>query len=68
MIEMQLVSIDPFIESLDEERRAKIKEELAFKIFGKDDIMELSTKDREDEMAIQENLMNKVITLVKMVK
>lgn len=68
MIEMQLVSIDPFIESLDEERRAKIKEELAFKIFGKDDVMELSTKDSEDEMAIQENLMNKVITLVKMVK
>ena len=65
---MQLVSIDPFIESLDEEKRANIKEELAFKIFGKDDVMELSTKGSKDEMAIQDNLMNKLIALVKMVK
>lgn len=44
-IEMELVAIDPFISSLDEERQSMIKEELAKKIFGNADAMEISSKD-----------------------
>ena len=44
-IEMELVAIDPFIASMDEERRSTIKEEISRKIFGNADAMEISTKD-----------------------
>lgn len=44
-IEMELVAIDPFIASLDDERRSVIKEEISRKIFGNADGMEIGTKD-----------------------
>lgn len=44
-IEMELVAIDPFIDSLDEERKAAIKEEIARRIFGNSDGMEINSKD-----------------------
>lgn len=44
-IEMELVTIDPFLLSLDEERRSKIKEELSRKIFGNSNAMEISSKE-----------------------
>lgn len=44
-IEMELVAIDPFISSLDEDKRSLIKEEIARKIFGNSDAIEISSKD-----------------------
>lgn len=44
-IEMELVAIDPFVASLNEERQSIIKEEIAKKIFGNADAMEISSKD-----------------------
>lgn len=44
-IEMELVAIDPFIDSMDEERKSAIKEEIARRIFGNSDAMEISSKD-----------------------
>lgn len=44
-IEMELVAIDPFIASLDENQRSTIKEEISRKIFGNADAMEISNKD-----------------------
>ena len=44
-IEMELVAIDPFIASLDAERKATIKEDIARRIFGNSDAMEISSKD-----------------------
>ena len=41
---MELVAIDPFIVSMDKERRSTIKEEISRKIFGNADAMEISTK------------------------
>ncbi len=45
-IEMELVAIDPFIASLNEEKRSIIKEEISRKIFGNADAMEISNKDK----------------------
>ena len=42
---MELVAIDPFIASMDENRRSTIKEEISRKIFGNADAMEISAKD-----------------------
>lgn len=44
-IEMELVAIDPFIASLDENRRSSVKEEISRKIFGNPDGMEINAKD-----------------------
>ena len=44
-IEMELVAIDPFLASLDDERRSNVKEEISRKIFGNPDGMEINTKD-----------------------
>ena len=44
-IEMELVSIDAFIASLDEERQATIKEEVAKKLFGNPTALEMSSKE-----------------------
>ncbi len=43
-IEMEFVSIEPFIESLDDERKSLIKEEIARKIFGNPNALEISEK------------------------
>ena len=64
-IEMELVAIDPFIESLDEDRRSSIKEEIARKIFGNSDGMEINTKDEPytavDKLASIEDLLAHII-------
>ena len=44
-IEMELVAIDPFISSLDDERKSALKEEIARRIFGNSDGMEINSKD-----------------------
>ena len=64
-IEMELVAIDPFIESLDENKRSQIKEELSRKIFGNADSMEISNKDEPytamDKLTTIESLLMKLI-------
>lgn len=42
---MELVAIDPFISSLDDERKSALKEEIARRIFGNSDGMEINSKD-----------------------
>lgn len=44
-IEMELVAIDPFIQSLEEGKQSELKEELARKIFGNVDAMVFSSSD-----------------------
>lgn len=44
-IEMELVAIDPFIKSLKEEEQRSIKAEIARRIFGSSDTMELTNKN-----------------------
>lgn len=44
-IEMELVSIDPFIESLQEEKKTEIKQIVAEKIFNSPDDMGISRRD-----------------------
>lgn len=67
-IEMELVSIDPFIESLDEKQRSEIKEELSKKLFGNTDAMGIGNKDEAypvmDKLASVENTMQSLISLV----
>lgn len=47
-IEMELVTIDPFIESLTEEQKAELKVELTRKLFGNPDAMEMISKDESN--------------------
>lgn len=65
-IEMELVAIDPFISSMDGEKQAGIKEEIARKIFGNADAMEISSKDEAytamDKLTAIEELL---LTLIK---
>lgn len=65
-IEMELVAIDPFISSMNEEKQAGIKEEIARKIFGNADAMEISSKDEAytamDKLTSIEELL---VTLIK---
>lgn len=44
-IEMELVAIDPFIQSMEEEKQSAIKEEIARKIFGNADGMEIGQNE-----------------------
>lgn len=64
-VEMELVAIDPFINSLDDERKAQIKEELAFKIFGKEDVMELANNDDNDLDMISLKTVEPLLKLLK---
>ena len=67
-IEMELVAIDPFISSLDEDKRSLIKEEIAKKIFGNSDAMEISSKDEAytamDKLTSIEDLLQSLVALV----
>lgn len=47
-IEMELVAIDPFIQSLEKEKQSEIKEEIAKKIFGNSDEMGFSEKEEQE--------------------
>lgn len=44
-IEMELVALDPFIESIEEEKRSLIKEEIARKLFGNANTMDITNND-----------------------
>lgn len=65
-IEMELVSIDPFIESLNVEQKEKIKEELAFKIFGNEEMLGFSpTKKDANEFSTLNNNVHSILSLLK---
>ena len=67
-IEMELVAIDPFIQSLEKEKQAAIKEEIARKIFGNSDAMEIGQKEEVyptmDKLESIEKLLQSVINVV----
>ena len=67
-IEMELVAIDPFIDSLDDEKKSLIKEEIARKIFGNADAMEISSKDEAytamDKLTSIEEVLNSLVTVI----
>lgn len=49
-IELELTAIDPFIESLDDERRKVVKEELSKRLFGNNGVLGVDSKNEEDEV------------------
>lgn len=67
-IEMELVAIDPFISTLEESKRSLLKEELAKKIFGNPDAMEISSKDEAytamDKLTSIEDLLQSIAALI----
>lgn len=67
-IEMELVAIDPFIQSLEKEKQSVIKEEIARKIFGNSDAMEIGQKEEAyptmDKLASIEKLLQSVLNVV----
>ena len=67
-IEMELVAIDPFIASIEEERRSLIKEEIAKKIFGNADAMEISASDEAypaiERLASIEDITKSILSFV----
>ena len=68
-IEMELVAIDPFIDSLDNEKKSLIKEEIARKIFGNSDAMEIDDKNTvsttTDKLTSIDKALNYLITLIE---
>lgn len=68
-MEMQLVAFDPFIATLDDEKRAEIKEEMARKIFGNPYAMEISRKDESyvpfDKIASMNDSIDKLAEFVE---
>jgi FtsZ-binding cell division protein ZapB len=65
-IEMEMVSIDPFLEDLSEEQRQDIKKKIALSLFGKPGSMEISKKD-EHSIDLNDSLVEnikKVSTLI----
>ena len=62
---MELVAIDPFIQSIEEEKRSAIKEELARKLFGDTKALEISSKEESytvlDKLVSIEELMKNAI-------
>lgn len=67
-IEMELVAIDPFIQSLEQEKQSLVKEEIARKIFGNADTMEISQKDEPykamDKLTSIEKLLQSLVCLI----
>ena len=70
--EMEMVAIDPFLESLTDEQRQEVKQEIARTIFGKSDSMEITTKDEAhtalDKFSNADEILNAVIKLVGKIK
>ena len=66
---MELVAIDPFIDSLDNEKKSLIKEEIARKIFGNSDAMEIDDKNTvsttTDKLTSIDKALNYLITLIE---
>lgn len=66
-IEMELVSIDPFIESLDDEKKTEIKKTVAEKIFNSPDDMGISKNDDKYGKRLERintNLLKELIALI----
>ena len=67
-IEMELVALDPFIQSLEQEKQSMVKEEIARKIFGNADAMEISQKDEPykamDKLTSIEELLQTMLGLL----
>lgn len=67
-IEMELVAIDPFIESINDEEKTAIKKELAMRLFGNDNAMEIGSNDESyvamDKLSSIEELLKTVINLI----
>lgn len=67
-IEMELVALDPFIQSLEQEKQSLVKEEIARKIFGNADAMEISQKDEPykamDKLTSIEELLQSLVSLL----
>ena len=65
---MELVAIDPFIESINDEEKTAIKKELAMRLFGNDNAMEIGSNDESyvamDKLSSIEELLKTVINLV----
>ena len=65
-IEMELVAIDPFIQSIEEEKRSAIKEDLARKLFGDAKALEISSKEESyaalDKLASIEELLKNTLS------
>lgn len=68
-MEMQLVAFDPFIATLNDEKRAEIKEEIARKIFGDPYAMEINRKDESyvplDKLTTINDVMDKIPVLAE---
>lgn len=64
-IEMELVAIDPFIQSIEEEKRSAIKEDLARKLFGDSKALEISSKEESyavlDKLASMEEMIKNAL-------
>lgn len=64
---MELVSIDPFIESLDDEKKTEIKKTVAEKIFNSPDDMGISKNDDKYGKRLERintNLLKELIALI----
>ena len=55
-MEMELMTFDPFVASLNEDKRQELKVELVKKIFGRDDVMGMKKDNNEDEIDYRKNL------------
>ncbi len=65
-IEMEFVSIGPFIESLSDEKKADIKEEVARKIFGNPNALEFN--DKSESYVPFDKLANVVKQIMEQIK
>ena len=66
-IEMELVAIDPFIQSLEKETQSMTKEEIAKKIFGKANEIETNSKEETykdmDKLTSIEDMLQNIMRL-----
>lgn len=71
-IEMEMVAIDPFLESLDDENKQAVKTEIARGIFGKSDSMEIKETDEAhnalNKMSSVEDAFSAIIKLIGKIK
>lgn len=71
-IEMELVAIDPFIQSMEEEKQSAIKEEIARKIFGNTEGMEISQNEESyiamDKLVSIENNMQSIVNMISKIQ
>ena len=67
-LEMELVTIDPFIESLSDDQKSALKVELTRKLFGNPKSMEITSQDESnpelDRIANIESNINSILNIV----